>query len=66
LLPINFVRFNAGKRRVNVKSILGSQFATVPTTASLDQVTRREEDKIMAYYAGGTLYATPARAEPLI
>ena len=66
LLPITFTRFDASRRRVNVKSILGAQFATVPTTASLDRVTRREEDRIMAYYAGGTLYATPARAEPLL
>ncbi len=66
LLPITYVRFDAGRRRVNVKSILGSQFATVPTTATLDQVTRREEDRIMAYYSGGTLYATPARSEPLL
>lgn len=66
LLPINFTRFDAARRSVNVKSILGAQFATVPTTASLDQVTRREEDRIMAYYAGGTLYATPSRAEPLL
>ena len=66
LLPINFTKFNASRRQVHVRSILGSQFANVPATASLDEVTRREEDKIMAYYAGGTLYATAARAEPLI
>ena len=66
LLPINFVRFDAARRQVNVKSILGEHFATVPTTASPDQVTRREEDQIMAYYAGGTLYATPSRSEPLL
>lgn len=66
LLPINFTRFDVSRRRVMVKSILGSQFATVPTTASLDQVTRREEDRIMAYYAGGTLYALAARAEPFV
>jgi photosynthetic reaction center H subunit len=66
LLPITFVKFNATRRHVNVKSILGSQFATVPGLASLEQVTRREEDQICAYYAGGNLYATAARAEPLI
>jgi photosynthetic reaction center H subunit len=66
LLPITFTKFNARRRHVNVKSILGSQFATVPGLANPDQVTRREEDKIMAYYAGGHLYATAARAEPLI
>ncbi len=66
LLPFTFAKFDAGRRRVNVRSILGSQFATVPTTASRDQITRREEDQIQAYYSGGTLYATPARAEPLL
>jgi photosynthetic reaction center H subunit len=66
LLPINFAKISGGKRRVNVKSILGSQFATVPGIASPDQITRREEDQIMAYYASGNLYATPARAEPFI
>jgi photosynthetic reaction center H subunit len=25
-----------------------------------------EEERITAYYGGGTLYATPARSEPLI
>ena len=31
-----------------------------------DQITLLEEDKIMAYYAGGHLYATPERSEPII
>jgi photosynthetic reaction center H subunit len=66
LLPFTFAKFDAGRRRVNVRSILGSQFATVPGIANPDQITRREEDQIQAYYAGGTLYATPARAEPLL
>ncbi|MEM8663424.1 MAG: photosynthetic reaction center subunit H, partial [Pseudomonadota bacterium] len=30
------------------------------------KVTLLEEDKIMAYYAAGELYATPQRSEPLI
>jgi len=40
--------------------------ATAPTLANPDQVTMLEEEKITAYYGGGTLYATPARSEPLI
>jgi len=66
LLPINFAKIDGSARRVNVRSILASQFATVPALASPDQITRREEDQIMAYYAGGNLYATAARAEPLL
>jgi photosynthetic reaction center H subunit len=66
LLPFTYAKFDATRRRVNVRSILGSQFATVPGTASPDQVTRREEDQIQAYYSSGNLYATAARAEPLL
>jgi len=66
LLPINFAKINGTARRINVRSILASQFATVPTLASPDQITRREEDQIMAYYSSGNLYATAARAEPLL
>ena len=66
LLPITFVKFDAARRRINVRSILGSQFALVPALANPDQVTRREEDRITAYFASGNLYATPARCEPLL
>ncbi len=66
LLPINFAKIDGDRRRVNVKSILGSQFATVPGLANAEQVTRREEDQITAYYASGHLYATPSRSEPLL
>jgi len=66
LLPINFAKIDGSRGRVNVRSILGSQFAAVPTLANTDQITRLEEDRIMAYYAGGSLYAMPARAEPLL
>lgn len=64
LLPMNFARVQ--ERRVAVKSILGHQFADVPGTRSDAQVTLLEEDKIMAYYGAGTLYATPQRREPLL
>jgi photosynthetic reaction center H subunit len=66
LLPINFAKIDGRRRLVNVKSILGSQFSSVPRLASPDQITRREEDQIMAYYASGNLYATPQRSEPLL
>lgn len=65
LLPVNCVRIN-NKNQVLVNSILASQFAGVPRTKNPDQVTLLEEDKIMGYYAGGRLYATPQRQEPVI
>jgi photosynthetic reaction center H subunit len=51
---------------VFVKSIYAAQFANVPVTQSADQVTLLEEDKISAYYGGGTLYADPMRSEPIL
>lgn len=66
MLPIGFATFNVGKRQINVVSITASQFADVPRIASPDQITRREEDMITAYFASGHLYATPERQEPLI
>lgn len=66
LLPITFAKIDGTRRQVNVRSILGSQFATVPGLSNPDQVTRREEDQITAYYAAGNLYALPSRAEPLL
>jgi photosynthetic reaction center H subunit len=63
LLPINFARI--GRRGVQVKSILAAQFADIPGTAHANQITMLEEEKIMAYFGAGTLYATPERQEPL-
>ena len=64
LLPLNFARVNGAARTITVNSIYARHFAGVPGTREADAVTRREEDRICAYYGGGTLYADPARAEP--
>ena len=66
LLPLPFAKIDGRRGRVWVDAILGSQFAAVPATSSLDQVTKLEEDRIVGYYGAGTLYATPARQEPLL
>jgi photosynthetic reaction center H subunit len=64
LLPVTFAKIN-GRGEVRVQAILGAQFAGVPAHASPELVTLREEDRISAYYGGGTLYAEPSRREPL-
>jgi photosynthetic reaction center H subunit len=66
LLPMPFAKIDGTRGIVKVKAILGSQFATVPGLANPDRVTRREEDRIVAYYAGGKLYALPGRSEPIL
>jgi photosynthetic reaction center H subunit len=64
LLPIPFslVRRN----QVEVHAIYARHFAAVPALRNPDQITKLEEEKISAYYGGGTLYADPKRSEPLI
>jgi photosynthetic reaction center H subunit len=64
LLPMGFARFDLWQPCVRVRSILSEQFNGVPGIASPDQVTLLEEDRISAYYGGGTLYAEPSRLEP--
>lgn len=70
LLPSGFVQWPNfglwGNDHVIVKSITAAQFANVPATKRDDEITLLEEDKIMAYYAGGHLYATDDRAQPII
>jgi photosynthetic reaction center H subunit len=70
LLPAPFVQWpNFGLTKtdhVRVKAITAAQFRDVPATRSPIQITFREEDRIMGYYAGGHLYATPSRSKPLI
>ncbi len=64
LLPITMVDgIDGDRRQITVNAISASQFADVPALANPDQVTKREEDRITGYFAGGLLYATPSRTE---
>lgn len=65
LLPMNLLQINR-RGQIYVKAILAAQFAGVPGLRNPDQVTKLEEDRITAYYAGGLLYATPSRQEPFL
>ncbi len=64
LLPMNFSRINGRRRQVQVKSILAEHFASVPALRNPDQVTFLEEERIVAYYGSGHLYAKPSRLGP--
>ena len=65
-MPMNFLTINGKTRRISTKFITGAQFANVPVLKSPDVITFLEEEKVMAYYGGGSFYATPARTEPLL
>lgn len=66
LLPMGFARIDVRRGVVRVKALLARQFADVPRTRNRDTITKLEEDKITAYFAGGHLYATPARLGPVL
>jgi len=66
LVPMTLVRINSDYGHVVVSSVMGAQFAEAPVLANPDQITMREEDRVSAYFAGGQLYASPDRQEPLI
>ncbi len=59
LVPMPMVKI--WQDRVRINSISSDLFEGVPTTKSTTEVTLLEEDKISAYYAGGTLYAADKR-----
>jgi photosynthetic reaction center H subunit len=62
LVPIGMARI--WPSRLQVRSIFGKHFAGVPQIKAADVITKLEEEKISAYYAGGTLYASPERQDP--
>jgi photosynthetic reaction center H subunit len=62
LVPFGFAELGDDEIRVN--AIYSQHWSNVPKTASADQITPLEEDKIMAYFGGGLLFADGQRAEP--
>jgi photosynthetic reaction center H subunit len=66
LAPMTMAVVQRGGRRIRIDAVLGGQFAGVPALANPDQVTLDEEERVCAYFGAGYLYATAARAEPLL
>ena len=66
LMPSAFCRTPRFGGPVTSEALLGAQFADIPTARDPDSVTLLEEERIVAYFGAGTLYAAPARAEPLL
>lgn len=66
LVPINFATIDGRRKRVQVSSIRGAHFDGVPLRKAPDQVTLLEEERTVAYFGAGFLYADPARQEPLL
>lgn len=57
LIPMTMANVSRWRQRVEVPALTAHHFAKVPQIKSRDQVTLYEEDRIVAYYAGGAMYA---------
>ena len=66
LIPQMYARYRNRTREVIVRSLSAEHFIDVPRTRHPDRVTRLEEDKVIGYFGGGTLYGKPGRSEPLL
>jgi photosynthetic reaction center H subunit len=54
LIPMTMAKIQSD--RVKIESLSSDMFAHVPQTKSSTEVTKLEEEKISAFYAGGTMY----------
>lgn len=66
LVPVHFADVNFRTRTVKVNALKAGQFSQAPGLTHPDRVTMQEEERIVAFCGAGALYATPARAEPLL
>lgn len=66
LVPYLMVDVDRRRRAVRTDSISAHQFVGAPVPATPSEITRREEEMVMAYFGGGYLYANKERAEPFI
>ena len=66
LAPMTMALVNKRRGTITIDALLAAQFAGAPTPAAPDRITFYEEERIVAYFGGGYLYATPERQEPLL
>jgi photosynthetic reaction center H subunit len=66
LAPMGMSKVEGRKGRVVVDAINAADFAAAPVPGTAGQITFYEEERIVAYFGGGYLYANRARQEPLI
>jgi len=64
LLPMGYAKVHRSHGHIKVQALLAAHFSEVPMPRASDRITLLEEDKLVAYYAGGYRYAEPSRLEP--
>jgi photosynthetic reaction center H subunit len=66
LAPMGMSKVKGRSRQVEIDAINAADFAAAPVPGTAGQITFYEEERIVAYFGGGYLYANAARQEPLI
>lgn len=66
LVPMTMALVKGRRGVVEVDAVTAAQFADAPGIVGPDAITLNEEERIVAYFGGGYLYATPERSEPLV
>jgi photosynthetic reaction center H subunit len=66
LAPMAMAKVDRGRKRIVIDALSADQYQRAPQLAVAGEITRREEEQVMAYFGGGYLYGLPGRTEPLI
>jgi photosynthetic reaction center H subunit len=66
IAPVHFCDIKFKTRTVKITALTASQFAKAPDLKNPDAMTMQEEEKVAAFFGGGTLYSDPLRGEPLL
>ncbi len=66
LAPMAMSVVKGKKREVEIDAINAADFNAAPVPETEGQITFYEEERIVAYFGGGYLYANSARQEPIL
>lgn len=66
LAPMGMASVQGSRGVVKIDALSADQYDGAPTLASPREITRYEEERVMAYFGGGYLYGLAGRTEPLI
>jgi photosynthetic reaction center H subunit len=64
--PMTMAKVDRRRGRVVIDAINAAQFAGAPVPAERNTITLYEEDRVVAYFGGGYLYANTNRQEPFL
>lgn len=66
LVPMMIASVDGRRRKVSVPALAAAQYQGAPVLEAPGTITRYEEERVQAYFGGGSLYGLPGRAEPIL